>query len=351
MAVKRTQKVTLKTISEKLGVTQATVSKALRESTDISEEMKNKVRAVSEELGYYPNLLARSLVQKRSHLIGVIIPDLNISYYADLVQQIYESAQLIGYESIVMFHHEDHKKERKNLQFLVSLQVDGILVCETNGRSNADLINMIQDQGTPVVYYDRINTQAKVGFITIDDRKATEALIRAFVDRKKTKIGFVGPVAGEDVIVARFDNYKALLPKYGFEFVPDRVIECRPDGTDTFEKMQSALAGGLEIDALICAGGLIAYHAGQAILAAGVPMPDKILLGEFGNNNIVQRLGTSYFKIDQSPDLIAKKSIDVLERFLRNKSEHWSAQNIFVESKLIYYDHLSYKEEIVATIT
>jgi DNA-binding LacI/PurR family transcriptional regulator len=351
MAAKMSQKVTLKTISEKLGVTQATVSKALRESTDISEEMKKKVRAISEELGYYPNLLARSLVQRRSHIIGVIIPDINISYYADLVQHIYESAQTIGYESIVMFHHENPEKERKNLQFLVSLQVDGILICETNGRTNSDLINLLQEQGTPVVYYDRINPDAKIGFITIDDAKATDALLRAFIERDRTKIGYIGAIQGKDVTVARFLNYKDLLANYGLKYNPHRVVECLPDGTDAFENMNTALSMDIDIDALICAGGLIAYHAGQAILSAGISMPKKILLAEFGNNNIVQRLGASYLKIDQSPDLIAKKSVDILESFLANNEDTWTPNNVFVESKLIYYDHLSYKEEVIEVVT
>lgn len=350
MAAQKSQKVTLKTISEKLGVTQATVSKALRESTDISEEMKSKVRAISEELGYYPNLLARSLVQRRSNIIGVIIPDINISYYADLVQHIYESAQAIGYESIVMFHHENPEKERKNLQFLVSLQVDGILICETNGRSNSDLINLLHKQGTPVIYYDRINPNAKIGFVTIDDARATDALLRAFIGRDRTKIGYIGAIEGEDITVARFLNYRELLPKYGLRYDSAKIIECKPGGTDTFDKMNTALNNSIDINALVCAGGLIAYHAGQAILSAGISMPEHILLGEFGNNNIVQRLGASYLKIDQSPDLIAKKSVDLLESFLTHKEDTWTPNNVFVESKLIYYDHLSYKEEIIERV-
>jgi len=79
-------------------------------------------------------------------------------------------------------------------------------------------------------------------------------------------------------------------------------------------------------------------------------MPEDVILGEFGNNNIVQRLGISYFSIDQSPDLIAKNSIQLLESSITNREVQREPRNIFVESKLIYYDHFRHKEQIVKII-
>lgn len=344
------KKVTLKTISEKLGVSPATISKALRESTDISDEMKRKVRAITDELGYHPNLLARSLVQKRSNIIGVIIPDLNISYYADLVQHIYESAQKSGYESIVMFHHEDPSKEQKNLQFLVSLQVDGILISPTNGSTNIEMLKRIQKQGTPVIYYDRRNENAQLSFITIDDHQATEVLLEAFISMNRKRIGYIGAVEGEDVTVVRFKSYRELLKKFGLEYEQDRVINCLPDGSNTLQKMRNALREGIDIDALLCAGGFIAYYAGKAILDAGLKMPKDIILGEFGHNSIVQRLGISYFIVDQSPDLIGSKAVELLDNFIKDKKKKWEYKKLFIESKLIYYDHYNHSEEIVKVI-
>jgi len=344
------KKVTLKTISERLGVSPATISKALRDSTDISDDMKMKVRAITDELGYHPNLLARSLVQKRSNIIGVIVPDLNISYYADLVQYIYENAQMRGYESIVMFHHEDPVKERKNLQFLMSLQVDGILISLTNGNKNRDMLTQIQTQGTPVVCYDRRTDCADFSLITIDDHVATEALLRSFVDQGRRKIGYVGLSKGDDVTVARFNSYRKLLPKLGLCFKPDMVVESEPDARETERTVRKALQEGLDVDALVCGGGFWAYASGKAILAEGRRMPEDIILGEFGNNSIVQRLGISYFTIDQSPDLISAKAVELLDNFLKDKNKDWGCRQLFVESKLIYYDHYNHEEKIVKII-
>jgi LacI family transcriptional regulator len=343
-------RVTLKTISELLGVSQATVSKALRESTDISEDMKHKVKLLAENLGYQPNLFARGLVQKRSQLIGVIIPDINISYYADLVQQIYEAAHGIGYESVVMFHHEDSEREKKNLQFLVSLQVDGILISETPGSANTAALESIQNQGTPVIYYDRINPNAKVGFVSIDDAKAIRALMQAFYQQGRQKIGYIGATQGADIMVARYQNYIKVLAELKLAKNSDLIIECATDGSDALQKMQSRLNGSPDLDALICGGGLIAYYAGQAILDCGLAMPDDIILGEFGNNSIVQRLGISYYSIDQSPDLIARKSIELLQLFLTSQDAPWSPQQIYVESKLLYQDHTRHQERLVQII-
>ncbi len=346
----RENKVTIKTISEILGVSPATISKALRNSTDISEEMKKKVRDLSEKLGYQPNLMARSLVNKKSGMLGVIIPDINISYYSFLVQYIYEQAQSKGYESIMMFHHEDHKKERKNIEFLLSLQVDGIFIDITNGNRNCDLLQQIHQTRIPILCFDRNPNCSELSLIAPDVDKETAELINAIVKNGKKRIGYVGVIKGDDVTVARFQSFKKHLKNSGLEFDPKRVVECKPDIDNAEERMRKALRNGNDADAFICAGGLFAFGAGKAVIQEGLKMPEDILLGEYGNNNIVKRLGVSYYSTDHSPEIIAKQSVDLMHYYLTDDNEVWEPQQIFVPSKLIYHDLNNHKEVFLKTI-
>ncbi len=346
----KNRRVTLKMIAQILSVSPATISKALRDSTDISDEMKRKVRSLTQELGYQPNLLARSLVQRRSNIIGVIIPDINISYYSDMVQYIYENAQKRGYESIVMFHHEDPAKERKNLQFLISLQVDGILISVTNGTSNRDMLQRIRDEGMPVICYDRNPGCPEFSNISNNDSVETQALIRALIEKGKSKIGYIGITEGEDVTVTRYNCYKAFLKKQNLDFDPSRVISCRPDASVAEERTSQMLQNGVNVDAFLCAGGFWAYGAGKAILKEGLKIPEDILLGEYGNNNIVQRLGISFFSVDHSPELIASEAVDLLDQYLKDKNRKWNPIQQFVPSKLIYHDHFHHDERLVKVL-
>lgn len=347
--IKKTR-VTLKSISEELGVTPATVSKALRDRSDVSQDMKEKVKKLTDQLGYQPNLLARSLVKKKSNLIGVIIPDINISYYASLVQNIYENAQKKGYESIVMFHHEDPEKERKNLHVLTSLQVDGLLVSVSRGNKNNDLLNRIHEEGTPVVFYGRKPCVGNFTFVSMDDKNETEAILQAFIDKGRRKIGYIGIINDDDATFPRYQCYRNMLKKLEMPFDSSQVIECLPNIKDAEKQMKTALNKGLDVDAVLCAGGFFAYGAGKAILEAGYKMPEDIILGEYGNNNIVQRLGTSVFSVDHSPELIAEEAVNVLDSYLKNKSNKWEAKAIFVKSKLIYHDHYNHEEKLVSII-
>ncbi len=341
------KRVTLKTISEKLGVSPATISKALRDSSDISDEMKRKVRKLTEEMGYHPNLMARSLVQKKSNIIGVIIPDLNISYYSDLVQFIYENLQQRGYESIVMFHHEDPEKERKNLEFLISLQVDGLLISVTNGNKNVDKLKRILYEGIPVVCYDRKPNCVDFSHISVNDYRETKALVNAFVEQGRKHLAYIGIINGDDVTIPRYQCFCKILKEYGLAFERRRIIECLPNMNDAEQKMKAAIQKGIEFDGLICAGGFFAFGAGRAILAEGLKMPDDVLLAEYGNNNIVQRLGISYLSIDHSPDLIAAESVNLLDTYLQQSKEIILPKQLFINSKLIYHDHYNHEERIV----
>ena len=342
-------KVTLKMISERLGVSPATVSKALRDSTDISDEMKAKVRALTEAMGYHPNWMARSLARRRSNLLGVIVPDLNISYYADLVQGIYECAHERGYEPIIMFHHESPEKERKNLQFLYSLQVDGILINGTNGHLNSDFLWRIRSEGTPVVCYDRKIPRYGFSYVAIDEEKTMDSVLGLLERRGRRRIAYIGPTEGTDVTVERFQTFFDLLGRHGLA-EQSCSISCEPNAPAAENQLKRALAEGATFDAIVCSGGLVAYGAGRAIQEAGLRMPEDVLLVEYGDNSIVQRLGVSYITVNQSPFEMSQTAVELMETCLKLPPEEWRPQQISVPAKLIYYDHNRHTEEIIETI-
>ena len=133
------KKLTLKDVAQSLSLTPATVSKALRDSSDISLETRERVKKACKELGYRPNLLARSLISNRSKLLGVLVPDLRISFFSEAVRGMYEEAEKKGYECIFLAHDENTDKERKKIEFLSDLGVDGILLNSAGGKKNYDL--------------------------------------------------------------------------------------------------------------------------------------------------------------------------------------------------------------------
>ncbi|MDZ7723622.1 MAG: LacI family DNA-binding transcriptional regulator [candidate division KSB1 bacterium] len=166
------KKVTLKEIADILNVSIATVSKALRDSPDISESMCKTVKSLADKLGYRPNLLAKSLINQDSHLIGVIIPDLRISFYSEAVRGIYEQARKQSYQTILMVHDENPDIERQNIEFLSDINVDGILLNNAPGDQNHELFTRLREEGIRMVCWDRRLDELKFPSVSIDDRQA-----------------------------------------------------------------------------------------------------------------------------------------------------------------------------------
>jgi DNA-binding LacI/PurR family transcriptional regulator len=333
--MRKKKKVTLKSIAKTLGVSAATVSKALRGSSDISDEMKKDVKKLATKLGYRPNLMARTLLFQRSYLLGVIIPDLRISFFSEVTRGIYEQARLKGYTAILMVNDENPENEKRNLEFLSDLHVDGILLNPAPGKKNFDTYKQLVAEGFPIVCYDRRLDEFGFSSVTVDDRKAAFELTLELIQSRRRNIVILGPTTGISVAEHRYQGY---LDALNFAQIPlnqDLVVQCDLYIDDAFNKMKAVLNQGIKPDAVLCIGGLVAYGAGSAILESGLSIPNDICLAEFGDNDIIARLGVSFMTINQNPYIIGKTAVDLLVDEIEN--EPTSPKHLIIETKLLHH--------------
>ena len=330
------RKVTLKNLAEKLGVTTATISKALRDRSDISEEMRKKVKDLAREMGYRPNIMARTLIQQRSFLIGVIIPDLRISFFSEVTRGIYEHARLKGYTAILMVNDENAENERGNLEFLSDLHVDGILLDHAPGDSNFDLYKQLDREGITIVCYDRKLEGFDFDSVTVDDRKAAFELTSDIVKKGRRKILFLGPCEGISLAKDRYNGYLDALKHFDIPFDPNLTVQSGLDEKDSYNSMMETLNKGIRPDAILCVGGMVAYGAGKAILESQYFIPDDIILAEFGDNYNVGRLGVPYITVNQNPYQMGKTSVDLLIDLIEDEEKSEKNKNILIDTNLIY---------------
>jgi LacI family transcriptional regulator len=329
------KKITLKDVAAVLNVTAATVSKALRDNDDISPEMKEKVNNTARELGYRPNILARSLISNRSKILGVLIPDLRISFFSEAVRGMYEEASRKGYETILLVHDEKKEKEKEKIEFLSDIHVDGILLNAAGGKGNYWLFRKLSEEGIKLVCWDRKLDDLSYKSVTIDDKKASYDLTTKIIEQGRTRIVFLGPNTGIPVAKDRFDGYKLALKEHGLPFKPELVIQAFRNIADSYKKMNCFLNKKVKIDGLVSVGGLITYGAGKAILDCKYKIPEDITIGEFGNNDIVTRLGVPFYTVDQSPYKIGKASVDLLIKLIESKESEEHFHDIIIESEIL----------------
>jgi DNA-binding LacI/PurR family transcriptional regulator len=336
MIAKPRKKLTLKDVANVLSIAPSTVSKALRDSSDISEEMKEKVKYKAEELGYRPNLLARSLINNKSRILGILIPDLRISFFSEAVRGMYEEANKKGYQTILLVHDENKDIERDKLEFLSDIHADGILLNAVDQKSNFDLYNQLAEEGTKIVCWDRRLEGLGFHSVTIDDKKASFELTSKMIKQGRRHILFFGPNTRIPVVKDRLEGYKLALKKNGIAFNPKLVVHTFfRDYSKSYRKMLSIINSKIKIDGVISIGGIIAYGAAKAILASNLKIPKDIMLGEFGDNDVVARLGVPFYAVYQNPYMIGKSSVDLLIKLIEHKGMHDNFNDIIIEFKIL----------------
>ena len=147
--------ITQQDIADSLNVSRITVSKALRDHPDISVEMKEKVRKAVEELGYSPNLIAKQLTLRKTYTLGIVIPDLENSFFAYLVDSIIDASTERDYHIILTVSREKEEHERNNIRNLIGMRVDGLLVCVSQKTSDYKIFEHVRKMKIPLVFFDR----------------------------------------------------------------------------------------------------------------------------------------------------------------------------------------------------
>jgi len=173
---------TIKDIAKALGLSTSTISRALRDSYEISEETKKLVLECAEKLNYRPNPIALSLKERRSRSIGVIVCEIANNFFSQIINGIESVAYERGYNVIIAQSHESYEREVMDLQFLASRSVDGLLISVSTETNDINHLKSLHDRGLPIVFFDRTLEGLNTHSVIVDNfngaYQATEHLIK-----------------------------------------------------------------------------------------------------------------------------------------------------------------------------
>src|SRR5258705_7723359 len=184
---------TMKRIAGELGVSITTVSKVLNNHADISAATRTRVLAKVEELGYQRNAVARSLSLRRTHTLGIVIPDLMHSFFVEIIAGIEPVASVRGYGLLLCSSSEDPRKERAELEMLRGRQVDGVVLASTHGSGNTEMLQQLAKQGTAIVMIDRDDyPSVKCHRVLTDDEQVGRLATAHLLDAGRRAIAHIG---------------------------------------------------------------------------------------------------------------------------------------------------------------
>jgi len=267
---------TMKRIAGELGVSITTVSKVLNNHADISDATRSRVLAKVEELGYQRNAVARSLTLRRTHTLGIVIPDLMHSFFVEIIAGIEPVASVRGYGLLLCSSSEDAGKERAELEMLRGRQVDGVVLASANASGNTDMLLQLTREGTTLVMIDRDDhPSVKCHRVLTDDERVGVLATSHLADVGRRAIAHI---EGPPIVHAkrREKGWRDALKARGIKPSDEWIVRGGFMESDGYRAMKRLLTVRPKIDAVFCANDPAAIGAMKAIWDAGLRVPDDI---------------------------------------------------------------------------
>jgi LacI family transcriptional regulator len=328
--------VRMKDIAKDLGVSIVTVSKALRNNPDIPEETRQRVLKRVRELDYHPNMLARSLVTGRSYLIGFIVPDLLHPFFCEIAKSLSTVLGKRGYSLIIASSEEDPEVEAREIQHLVARQLDALVIASSGNETVA--FERMDRQGQSYVLIDREFSGLSANFVGIDDEAAGRIATEHLIDQGCKTIAHIrGPHVSTGN--RRFEGYKGALLRRGLQYSDHYVvaaglsvhIESALQGADA---MRLLLERTPRPDGVFCYNDPLAIGAMNAILEAGLQIPEDIAVMGCGNLHYDGSLRVPLSSIDQHSQLIGEHAGNILLNLIESKTRPGST-SIILDPELV----------------
>jgi LacI family transcriptional regulator len=305
---------TMKRIASELGVSITTVSKVLNNRQDIGHATRARVLAKVAELGYQPNAVARSLTLRRTHTLGVVIPDLMHSFFVEIVAGLETVASAEGYGLLLCSSNEDPAKERAEIEMLRQRQVDGIILASANASGNTDLLQRLGPLGIGLVMIDRDDHPVvKCDRVVTDDVEVGRLAASHLVEQGRKAIAHI---MGPPITHAkrRADGYKAALKELGARTRAEWIVRAGFMEADGYRAAKKLLSVKPRIDAIFATNDPTAIGAMKAIWDAGLRVPDDIAIvgaGDIALGDLLRvPLTTVSWSRDEQGKLAAKLLLD-----------------------------------------
>lgn len=325
----------MKDIARDLGVSVVTVSKVLRNHADISEETRERVLKRMKELDYRPNLAARALVTGRTHIIGLVVPDLVHSFFAQVAKGLSTVLRTKGYSLIISSSEEDPELEREEVDQMLSRRVDALIVA--SAQHSLDSFRRIEDQQVPYVLLDRKFEGLQANFVGVDDEAIGELATEHLISVGCRLIAHIG---GLDVstAVGRREGYRRALARHGIEISPLYVVS-RSHGDDEgdvtgYQVMKHLLQLTPRPDAVFCYNDPTALGVMKAILEANLRIPHDIAIVGAGNVRYSEFLRVPLTTVDQDCVAIGERVAKVALSLIDSKAPQ-KPRSYLLEPKLI----------------
>ena len=328
---------TMKDIARELGISVATVSRALRDSPRISEERRRMVQQYARDHNFSPNVLAESLRHSRvqpSHVIGVIVPEFTHYYFSSVLTGIEEAAMARGYYIMVALCNEQYEREVRICEMFHRQKVCGVIVSQAKDTRRYDHFQKLIDSQMPIVFYDRICTGIDASRVVVDDYMGAFTAVQHLIETGCRRIAFYGAPMQLEISKNRFNGYKDALLKRGLPYDEHLVRIC--DNRQDAELITPDLFDGdYYPDAFFAVNDDTAIGILYTVKRMGLRVPEDISICGFTNGQRAVACDPMLTTVEQRGQRVGEEAAEILIDKVEGHLPMDSVEKRIVRTRLI----------------
>ena len=322
-------------IAKELNISRVTVSKALRNHPDISQAMKKKIGETARKMGYVPNLIARQLNSRRTFTIGIVVPDLENSFFSFIVDTMIDYATEHNYHVILTVSREKGTIEKQNIENLIGMRVDGLLVCLSQETTDRQVFTTVSKMKIPLVFFDRAFENMKYSQVLFNDKPGAAISLNRIIQEGYTKIANFAGYSKTNIGKKRAEGFLEALSKNKVQIKKEWIFEGgfeMKDGYESFKKLNSS--GNLP-EVIFTVNDRVALGAFKAAKEAGLRIPEDIGILGYGFNEITDFFDPQLTVINQDPRKMGLEAVKLLINEIEKKTKN-GLSKIYIEEEFLW---------------
>jgi LacI family transcriptional regulator len=314
--------VTIKDIAKALGLSTSTVSRALRDTHEISAATKKIVLAYAKEINYQPNPIALSLKERRSKSIGVVVSEVANSYFSQAINGIESIAYDRGYHVILSQTHESYDREVINVQHLASRSVDGLLVSLSSQTQDISHLMSLHERGLPIVFFDRVADEIETHKVIANNEKGAFEATNHLINSGYKRIAHLTSSTQLSISIERLKGYENALKANNIQLNPAYIKHC-PHGGMIYEEMENAIKELMALpekpDAIFVAGDRLSTGCLSVFKNLKIVVPEDMAIAGFSNSDVLDLFNPSLTSVRQPAFEIGKLATQMLLQLIEAK--------------------------------
>ena len=326
--------ITIKDLAKNLGISVSTVSRALKNHPDISAETCRAVQNLAKEMNYTPNAIALSLRQKKTFLIGIVIPQIIHHFFSCVISGIENIANKNGYNVIIFQSNEDFEREKSICKSAINAHIDGLLVSISKNTTNSEHFKEVQQAGIPIVFFDRIIGDINSDKVIVDDFNGAISAVEHLISIGCRRIAHLSAPQNLQIAQKRQLGYIEALKKAGLPIDRDLIMPC-DNQYDALEVTRKLMNNGNPPDGIFAVNDLTAAGSMYALRKMGYRVPQDIAVCGFTDGLVSTLTNPTLTTVEQHGDVIGSMAAEMLLSRIEDKNKNENPVTKIIKTNLV----------------